>query len=496
MLTDPHKRAIYDTVGSRGLEVQGWELAERRFSPEEVREEFKRLIRQREEMALKEQTNPNGGITLSLNATDLFRGISEEDMEVLDYDPREFPYVEMSGLSMHQSIEAPLTLNDRAIIGGSLQTSNGRGGGALSASWRRLISNVMWAETSLNYGDDTGGSIKLTRTFSKYMFGSIQTHFLLVNGRVKSGAQLSITRQLAKRFTGTILLKIGLQNSVTTSLIFDDSRSRHIVGALVVGDGASFLMLSYTHRFRKNESQLKGSAKLGTFGVITDLGFEAKVSQYNRFGCSCRVILPNGHLSAKIKFIRASQEYQIDVLLCDSQDYLPRSFVWGVVVPAVAVQTLRVILKPVLKKWMFSGEREAETAKRKAEQMEARRNEAKQTIDLMRETALKIRDQEAKRKGLVIVEALYGKIVQEGSQSSQSSISTYGKVVDVTVPLQTLVKDSKLLLYETTKAALSGFFDPCPGEEKYLRVVYQFKEEEHSVTVRDDQPLFIPKKCT
>ncbi len=58
MLTDPHKRAIYDTVGSRGLDVQGWELAERRFSAQEVREEYERLIRQREEHTLREQTNP------------------------------------------------------------------------------------------------------------------------------------------------------------------------------------------------------------------------------------------------------------------------------------------------------------------------------------------------------------------------------------------------------------------------------------------------------
>ena len=48
------------------------------------------------------------------------------------------------------------------------------------------------------------------------------------------------------------------------------------------------------------------------------------------------------------------------------------------------------------------------------------------------------------------------------------------KVVDVVVPLQCQVKDSKLILQNTSKSSLPGFYDPCVGEEKSLRIVYDF----------------------
>jgi DnaJ family protein C protein 11 len=37
VLSDSHKRAVYDTVGSRGLSVGGWELVPQLFTPNQVR---------------------------------------------------------------------------------------------------------------------------------------------------------------------------------------------------------------------------------------------------------------------------------------------------------------------------------------------------------------------------------------------------------------------------------------------------------------------------
>lgn len=49
--------------------------------------------------------------------------------------------------------------------------------------------------------------------------------------------------------------------------------------------------------------------------------------------------------------------------------------------------------------------------------------------------------------GLIILNAWYGKFVTDNSRKHERA-----KVIDVTVPLQCLVKDSKLILTETTKA--------------------------------------------
>ena len=48
--------------------------------------------------------------------------------------------------------------------------------------------------------------------------------------------------------------------------------------------------------------------------------------------------------------------------------------------------------------------------------------------------------------GLIILNAWYGKFVSDTSQKQEKA-----KVIDVTVPLQCLVKDSKLILTEASK---------------------------------------------
>ena len=42
---------------------------------------------------------------------------------------------------------------------------------------------------------------------------------------------------------------------------------------------------------------------------------------------------------------------------------------------------------------------------------------------------------------------------------------------------------------------LSGFYDPCPEEEKMLKIRYLFRDAEHEVTYGDKEPVRIPKQC-
>ena len=58
VLSDPKRRAIYDTMGIKGLETEGWELVTRTKTPQEILEEFERLEREREERRLEQRTNP------------------------------------------------------------------------------------------------------------------------------------------------------------------------------------------------------------------------------------------------------------------------------------------------------------------------------------------------------------------------------------------------------------------------------------------------------
>lgn len=68
--------------------------------------------------------------------------------------------------------------------------------------------------------------------------------------------------------------------------------------------------------------------------------------------------------------------------------------------------------------------------------------------------------------GLIIVNAWYGKFVNDKSRRNEKV-----KVIDVTVPLQCLVKDSKLILTEASKVQTGsttegrlGSSSMCPGQ--------------------------------
>ncbi len=45
VLSDPHRRAIYDCLGKTGLREQGWQVVQRTKTPREIREEYEQIAR-------------------------------------------------------------------------------------------------------------------------------------------------------------------------------------------------------------------------------------------------------------------------------------------------------------------------------------------------------------------------------------------------------------------------------------------------------------------
>lgn len=146
VLSDPQTRAIYDIYGRRGLEMEGWEVVERKRTPAEIREEFERLQREREERRLQQRTNPKGTISVGIDATDLF---DRYDEEYEDVQGSSFPQIEINKMHISQSIEAPLTSTDTAILSGNLSTQNGNGGGSINLALRRVTSAKGWGEVRM-----------------------------------------------------------------------------------------------------------------------------------------------------------------------------------------------------------------------------------------------------------------------------------------------------------------------------------------------------------
>ncbi|XP_069960476.1 dnaJ homolog subfamily C member 11 isoform X2 [Cherax quadricarinatus] len=449
VLSDAHMRAIYDNLGTAGLETQGWEIVQRTKTPHEIREEYERLAREREERRLQQRTNPKSSVTMTINATDLF-SVYDDDSPFLDLrDLFGLPHIEISGMTLNQAIEAPLTNRDTAILSGNLSSQNGNGSGGINCSIRRVTSDKGWGEVEVGAGNGLTIAAKAFRNFSRGMFGngSVITHFT-PNG-LRVGTVTTLANQLDKHTVGYLTWKAGMQSGMNT-MIIRDTPFQHLVCSAYIGIPHTYIAVSYTHKMPEQEYKVKLTGKAGTFGAILEYGAEKKISQNSSLAASLALGIPTG-VQLKIKLHRASQTYAATIMLCE--EILPAPVIYGTLVPLMSwLAVQKLIIQPYMRQ-----QKQAELLK----QREANRSRA-----------------------------WYGQLVVEGSTEECGS----PEVVDVTIALQCLVKDSKLILQDSSKCSLPGFYDPCPGEEKNLRVRYLFHAVTHEVTIKDNDSLRIPKQ--
>lgn len=482
VLSDPHTRAIYDSLGTKGLETEGWEIVQRTKTPAEIRAEYEQLAEERAERRKKQATNPSGNITIAVNATDLFNPYEDLFEDEFESGYR-FPNVEVSSMSFSQSVDFPLTQKDTCTLSGQLQTQNGTGGGGINLSWRHLFSHKSWAELEMTAGTGPAVSLKAFRTLTKRFFWNGGTILQFTPEGVRPGIMSTLAMQIDKHSIGYISYHGGLRSLFSTQIIRDTENNRYNF-SIQVGVPHSFVQMQYTRKMVTQELRLKVAVKVGTFGGVVEYGAEKKVSKHSNLAFSVVCGVPAG-VKLKIKLTRANQVYSFPIHLCE--EVMPAPLFYGTIVPLIVyVVVKKGFVEPFLRE-----EKSKKLEKQKQNNFNKlleRRKEAMAAQDLMQATYNRVKDDEERKKGLVIIKAIYGKIIKESGDSEVSN-----DVIDVTVPIQCLVKDSKLIIHESSKSDLPGFFDPALGEEKMLHVIYNYHEQPHEVTVGDTESLRLPK---
>ncbi|KAK1897827.1 DnaJ like subfamily C member 11 [Dissostichus eleginoides] len=485
VLREPQARAIYDIYGKRGLDVDGWEVVERKRTPARY-ERSMSVFRKSERRGgfSKGPTQRHGTISVGIDATDVFDQYEEDYEEV---GTGGVPHIEINKMHISQSIEAPLTTKDTAILSGSLSTHNGNGGGTVNLALRRVTSTKGWGEVELGAGDTHGPllAMKIFRNLTPRFFVTGQCGLQFSSRGVRPGFTTMLARHLDKNTMGYLQWRWGVQSSMNTSIV-RDTKSSHFTFAMQLGIPHTFMMMSYQYKFQdEDQTKIKGSVKSGFFGTVIEYGAERKISRHSVLGATVSVGVPQG-VSLKIKLNRASQTYLFPIHLTDQ--LLPSAVFYATVGPLVfylAIQHL--IIRPYVR---AQKEQDLEIKQESsASNIAKKKQEAESAIMLMQESVRRIIETEESKMGLIILNAWYGKFVTDNSRKHERA-----KVIDVSVPLQCLVKDSKLILTETTKSGLPGFYDPCVGEEKSLKVLYQFRGVMHQVLSGDTEPLRIPKQ--
>ena len=482
VLSNEKTRMIYDTYGQKGLDA-GQELVERKKTPQELLEEYERLQREAEERRIQQRTNPAGSFTMKINATELF--------DNYDYDPYYdderswLPTFEIKGMTLNQSIEAPLTKNNTAVLSGNLQHEKGNGSGSVHCCFRKVISPKSWGELDVGAGEGPSLRVKGYRTITDKMFATVS-----VNSAVKStvgfhsGLQGMLARQLTKNTMGYMSWAFGGPMSILTTTLARDTQHYHAMAQVQLQAPNVLGILSYTHKF-ENESQVKFSLKLGLLGAVFNYGFDHKVTSLSRVAAFVS-IGQNSGVTLKVRVQRHTQSFNFPILL--SEFISPQAIFYGTFLPLVTYWCVKaLIVSPFL-----DSEKEKnlqENREKYADHIAQKRKEAEATNRLMQDLYKLTVDRETEKHGLIITEAWYGQLVSVADRFSGTA-----SVINVVVPLQCMVKDSKLLLTDSTKSQLNGFYDPCIGEEKTLKIVYEFRGAVHEATFSDTEQVRIPKQ--
>ncbi|CAL8093021.1 unnamed protein product [Orchesella dallaii] len=488
ILTDPHRRAIYDTLGMKGIKDEKELAIVTRFrSPQEIREDYERLQREKEERRLERLMNPKGSVTVNINVSELFSpyDASEEDEDLMYYDAP--PYLELTGFHFAQSIEAPFTSRDTCTMSGNVSAENGRGKGQIMCGLRRIIGQNSWGEFEVG-GNTNGMDFGLKGSAPVFNTG-VASSFSIMGHSTEHGFRpffsAGLHKPLDQMSTLNLLWRAGSMNGLQTSYMRGGQNYR-FVASLYLGIPHSFASSSVYYKL-ENNIKLRGAIKAGTFGAMVEYGVDKKYSQVTSLSATMVVGVPVG-VMLRLRLTRGNQTYIFPIQLSDQ--ILPPPIFYGTVAPVILWTLIsKLFLEPYEEE-----KKRLEKEKQKAaykEQVAEKKAEASAAIALMRETYHKIVSDERTRSGLVIMSATYGAIFS-GTTSAQTGSSDQ-EVLDVTIPVQCLVRDSRLDLHDSTKVNLPGFYDPAPGEEKSLLIRYLFQNREHQVIVQDTEAIQLPK---
>ena len=498
VLTDDVQRAVYDTHGLKSLEkmkgMEQWAVIQRTMTPQEIREQYERLAREQEQLRIYHQTRPRGVIKVQVNATDLFDS-SPYDIYDDGWSMEKLKNVEISGMSFHQYIEAPLTTRDRMSLSGEVSTQNKTGSGGLALSISRQLAKLGLISMTVCVGNGPANpfngielQLKNSSTFSKHYFYGYEGKNQIDPKGISLNIVSYVGLKLDDHLKGMLIFngERGI-SSLSTVLVYQAEKLSLSFG-IQLGIPDTNLSLNYSRYFFDEALKLKFSARFGTLGARISYGARTQMTESSTVGATVAVGVPHG-VSLTLELTMAHQTYLMPVHMCE--DILPAPVFYSSVLPLVGwIVIKKFIVDPMIRD---QAEKDKEKQNRlKKKQTEEKKKEAQAAVNLMRAQFERIRTEEESRRGLVIVQAKYGRLISS-SESVTSDSWDQSEVIDVTVPLQCLVKDSKLILYEPSKSQLPGFYDPCVGEDKQLLVQYLFHNHMHEITLKDRETLRIPK---
>lgn len=223
-----------------------------------------------------------------------------------------------------------------------------------------------------------------------------------------------------------------------------------------VGVSQSHISVSY---FRVLPKNVRGRASLTmstALGLQASLAGDKKITKHSRLGLGvdCASL---GGVTFRVKLARLGQKFVVPIMLSPQFDV--KLAFWAAVIPICASLALdKLYFSPRRKRRL--AEKLAQVRAANAEALEQRKKDAEDAVRIMRDSVIRKFEAEDGKNGLIIVQAIYGKLpssslapakslsiqgLRSMLESSTTAETPHGaEYIDVTVPVQSLVNNSQL----------------------------------------------------
>ncbi|KAF8662369.1 hypothetical protein AX16_001174 [Volvariella volvacea WC 439] len=512
VLSDPFLRDVYDALGEEGLSIN-WPEEIRSKSREEVLEALEITKVHILQRRLKDAIHPRGRLSCGIDASALFGpylGSSQDGIAIRMLNRIED--VQLISTELRHSVQKKVHDNTHVSFMARLNRQGRASGMQLMGTLRHQFSPRLTSEMSVmllkphvvnlntSYRDDNN-AISLRASISPTTL-----HLL------PPSLNVSITRKLFPRRFEQATLGLNLARHPQVSFNFI-SPVRFDIGGLSSysppvdhiepGDSPSLppvsgLRSGTTHRSCGFVLDGRDPKLMAEWGVLfNELAVQAKVGLELGISGLSWVFSgawsnQNGEISAttylnalgvvlKLEFAYLDQRLAIPLIL--SQQHDPAMAFWTVAIPSTTFFLgYHFIVKPRRRARRLAFIR---AARRSLEEETGVGRQREGVAVLLKDTARKYTQAETAKGGLVINEAIYGAV--------EADAESKDLLIDVTIPLQALVRNSQLQIpAHRPKAGLQGFFDPAPGAPKVLRIRYQFRGREHYAEIPDYMPVVLP----
>lgn len=471
ILTDEHKRQIYDIYGMEGVNA-GLDLGPKLNKADEIKEELERLRRLKEQEKVFTHLQPSGSIFAQMSVPRFLNGDGF-----------------MKGMAMASEIQSQISKRNTVAIGGNLAVNGDSGGGGATVLLRHQVSPVASVEFMASAGLRALLGVQTTRHVSLHSTATSGVAISLRDGSVNLSN--AWTRQLSETSNGNIQLNLGAESSISVGWKHKNTKTS-AGGEIKFGTSSFGAAAQYTRRFSK-KSHGRVACKVGSSALEFEIGGGRKISDFS----SIRMLYSIGiqGISWKFEYHRGGQKLIVPVLLSRDLDLLLAS--GALVVPSSLYFILKIFLvKP------FYLKREKQKALEKMQKSSAQVGEARAAAQkaqkLLQNVANRKRNKREETGGLVITKGVYGnpKVIQKMIESGEENDEFASQILDVTIPLNFVVNDSGILkLHEgVKKSGIMGFCDPCPDDAKQLYVEYNYGGTRHKVSVGDYEELVIPNE--